>query len=159
MWAGRCGRISSQARVRTNRSWRVWPSCYLALRLPRAWPCCELRSRDDDQSLVQNTLAALGGAVRSVGADCSVEDLEAIRLALSVPALPGIALFPGAHELLETIHALWLRRRPIWCGSRFLFLVAEHRSHCRAPILRRFANSRSALSVLDFKTFMESACV
>jgi FMN phosphatase YigB (HAD superfamily) len=65
--------------------------------------------RDDDQSLDQNTLAVLGGAVRSLGADGSVEDLEAIRRALCVPAAPGVALFPGTHELLETIHALGLR--------------------------------------------------
>jgi FMN phosphatase YigB (HAD superfamily) len=65
--------------------------------------------RDDDQSLVQNTLAVLGDAVRSLGADCSVEDLEAIRRVLCGPAVPGVALFPGACELLETIHGLGLR--------------------------------------------------
>src|SRR5262252_1228261 len=65
--------------------------------------------RDDDQSLVQDTLALLGGAIRSLGADCSVEDLEAIRRALCAPAVPGVALFPGACELLETIHGLGLR--------------------------------------------------
>jgi hypothetical protein len=52
--------------------------------------------RDDDQSLVQNTLAVLGDAVRSLGADCSVEDVEEVRRALRAPAVPGVALFPGA---------------------------------------------------------------
>src|SRR6266568_4264805 len=65
--------------------------------------------RDDDQSLVQNTLAVLGSAIRSRGADRTVEDLDEIRRALCVPAVPGVALFPGARELLETIHGLGLR--------------------------------------------------
>jgi FMN phosphatase YigB (HAD superfamily) len=64
---------------------------------------------NDDQSLVQDTLAVLSGAIESLGADYASEDLDVIRRALCVPAVPGIALFPGARELLETIHGLGLR--------------------------------------------------
>ena len=65
--------------------------------------------RDDEQSLVQNTLDVLNGAVRSLGATWELEDIDAIRRALCAPAVSGVALFPGARELLETIHGLGLR--------------------------------------------------
>src|SRR5919199_4125615 len=63
----------------------------------------------DDQSLVQDTLALLSGAIQALGVDCANEGLDAIRRALCAPAVPGVALFPGARELLETIHGLGLR--------------------------------------------------
>jgi putative hydrolase of the HAD superfamily len=71
----------------------------------------ELRTalRDDEQSLVQDTRAVLGRAVRLLGVDYPVEDLDAIRSALCTPAVPGVELFAGARELLETIRALGLR--------------------------------------------------
>lgn len=80
--------------------------------LPPADSLAVLRAalRDDDPSPVQNTLAVLGAAVRSLGVDGATDEvLDAIRCALCVPAVPGVALFPGARELLETIHGLGLR--------------------------------------------------
>jgi hypothetical protein len=77
--------------------------------------------RDDDQSLVQNTLAVLGSGFRSLGADRAVEDLDAIRRASCAPGVPGVPLFAGACELLETIHGLGLRcvmMRAIWMSGR-----------------------------------------
>lgn len=65
--------------------------------------------RDDDHSLVQDALAVLSGAIQALGADCADDSLDAIRRALCAPAVPGLALFPGARELLETIHGLGLR--------------------------------------------------
>ena len=64
--------------------------------------------RDDDQSLVQKTLAVLGNAVRALGVECAVDDLNDIRRALCAPAAPGVALFLGARDFLETIRALGL---------------------------------------------------
>src|SRR5437660_7788770 len=58
--------------------------------------------RADDQSLVQNTHGVLAGALQALGAQCEPEQLVAIRRAICRPAVPGIVLFPGAQELLET---------------------------------------------------------
>src|ERR1051326_1537598 len=52
--------------------------------------------RADDQSPVQDTRAVLSDAMRALGADYSDKDLDAIRRALCVPAVPGLALFAGA---------------------------------------------------------------
>jgi FMN phosphatase YigB (HAD superfamily) len=65
--------------------------------------------RDDEQSPVQNTLAVLSDAVRALGADYPDKDMDAVRRALCAPAVSGVALFPGARELLESIHGLGLR--------------------------------------------------
>jgi FMN phosphatase YigB (HAD superfamily) len=65
--------------------------------------------RADDQSPVQNTQAVLRGALQALGVDSADDDVDAIRRALCAPAVPDVALFPGARELLETIHGLSLR--------------------------------------------------
>jgi FMN phosphatase YigB (HAD superfamily) len=65
--------------------------------------------RAEDQSLVQDTHAVLARALHSLGAECEPERLVAIRRAICAPAVPGIALFPGARELLERICALGKR--------------------------------------------------
>jgi FMN phosphatase YigB (HAD superfamily) len=65
--------------------------------------------QNDDQSPVQHTLAVLSDAIKALGADYPDKDLDAVRRALCAPAVSGVALFPGAHELLETIHGLGLR--------------------------------------------------
>jgi FMN phosphatase YigB (HAD superfamily) len=65
--------------------------------------------RGDDQSPVQDTRAVLRGALQTLGVDNADDVVDAIRRALCAPAVPGVALFPGARELLETIHGLGLR--------------------------------------------------
>ena len=65
--------------------------------------------RDDDRSLIQDTLAVLGGAVRTLAPERGLGDLDAIRRALCAPAAADVALFPGARELLETVRGLGLR--------------------------------------------------
>src|SRR5919199_399022 len=65
--------------------------------------------RGDDQSLVQNTHTVLAGALQALGAECELDQVAAIRRAVCAPALPGIALFPGARELLEAIRELGMR--------------------------------------------------
>ena len=62
--------------------------------------------RADDRSLVQDTHAVLARALQALGAECGPERLVAIRRAICAPAVPGIALFPGARELLESIYEL-----------------------------------------------------
>jgi HAD superfamily hydrolase (TIGR01662 family) len=65
--------------------------------------------RADEQSLVQDTHALLARALHSLGAECEREQVVAIRRAICAPAIPGIALFPGARELLETIREFGMR--------------------------------------------------
>jgi FMN phosphatase YigB (HAD superfamily) len=65
--------------------------------------------RADDQAIVQDTHAVLTRSVQALGAECALDDVAAIRRALCAPAVPGITLFPGARELLETIRDLGLR--------------------------------------------------
>ena len=65
--------------------------------------------REDDRSPVQDTLAVLGSAVRTLGPECALGGLDEIRRALCAPAAPGVALFPGAREFLEAIRGLGLR--------------------------------------------------
>jgi FMN phosphatase YigB (HAD superfamily) len=65
--------------------------------------------RDDDRSLVQDTLAVLGSALRTLGPAYALGGLDEIRRALCAPAAPGVALFPGAREFLEAIRGLGLR--------------------------------------------------
>lgn len=65
--------------------------------------------RVDDTSLVQDTHPLLAGALHALGAECNLDRVVAIRRALCAPAVPGIALFPNACDLLETIRDLGLR--------------------------------------------------
>ena len=65
--------------------------------------------RADDQGIVQDTHAVLARSVQALGAECALDDIVAIRRALCVPAVPGITLFPGARELLETMRDLGVR--------------------------------------------------
>ena len=67
--------------------------------------------RAEDQSLVQDTHAVLAGALQALGAQCEPERLVAIRRAICAPAVPGIELFPGARELLESIREASRTRR------------------------------------------------
>jgi len=65
--------------------------------------------RADDHSLVQDTHAVLARALQALGAQCEPERLVAIRRAICAPAVPGIALFLDAPELLQTIRDLGMR--------------------------------------------------
>ncbi len=65
--------------------------------------------RADDQSVAQDTHAVLARALQALGAECEAERLQAVRRAMCAPAVPGITLFPGAHELLASIRDLGLR--------------------------------------------------
>ena len=65
--------------------------------------------RANDQSLVQDTHAVLATALQALGIECEPQRLVAIRRAICVPAVLGIALFPDARELLETICELGMR--------------------------------------------------
>lgn len=65
--------------------------------------------RGHDHSPVQDTHAVLARALQTLGADCEVHQVVAIRRAICAPALPGIALFPDARVLLETIRELCMR--------------------------------------------------
>jgi FMN phosphatase YigB (HAD superfamily) len=65
--------------------------------------------RADDQSPLQDTRAVLRGALEALGVDSGDDGIDAIRRALCAPAVPVVALFPGARELLETIHGLGLQ--------------------------------------------------
>jgi FMN phosphatase YigB (HAD superfamily) len=65
--------------------------------------------RADDQSLVQDTHAVLARALQAFGAHSEPQRLVAIRRAICAPAVPGIALFPDARELLESICELGMR--------------------------------------------------
>ena len=65
--------------------------------------------RADDRSLVQDTHAVLAMALHSLGVECGPEQVVAIRRAICAPAVPGLTLFPGACELLETVRELGMR--------------------------------------------------
>jgi hypothetical protein len=57
----------------------------------------------DDSSLVQDTHGQLACALRTLGVPAAEPHVVAVRRALCVPATAGIALFPGAAELLATL--------------------------------------------------------
>jgi len=65
--------------------------------------------RANGESLVQDTHAVLATALQALDIECEPERLVAIRRAICTPAALGIALFPDARELLETIRELGMR--------------------------------------------------
>ena len=62
--------------------------------------------REDDRSPVQDTLAVLGSALRTLGPAYALGGLDEIRRALCAPAAPGVALFPGAREFLDRLRSV-----------------------------------------------------
>jgi len=65
--------------------------------------------RADEHAVVQNTHVVLAEALQVLGAECECDQVIAIRRAICAPAVPGIALFPGARDLLESIRDFGMR--------------------------------------------------
>jgi FMN phosphatase YigB (HAD superfamily) len=57
----------------------------------------------DNTRLVQDTHARLAGVLRTLGGTAADLDPDLVRGAMCTPAVPGVALFPGAAELLMSI--------------------------------------------------------